>query len=45
MARLNPLLSRDDISDIMVNGAERYSSKSPAAFSAPESVSATISNC
>ena len=42
---LEPLLARDDIADIMVNGADRSSSKSAARSSAPASVSATTSNC
>ena len=41
---LEPLLARDDIADIMVNGSARSSSKSAARFSRPTSASATISS-
>lgn len=41
---LEPLLSRDDIADIMVNGADTSTSKSPARSSAPASASATTSS-
>jgi Flp pilus assembly CpaF family ATPase len=40
--RWNRFLARDDIADIMVNGAGRPSSKSPARCSSPTSVSATM---
>ena len=39
---LEPLLARDDIADIMVNGSRpRPTSKSPARSSSPTSASAT----
>jgi Flp pilus assembly CpaF family ATPase len=38
---LEPLLARDDISDIMVNGPDGCSSKSAARSSSPTSASAT----
>ena len=41
---LEPLLARDDIADIMVNGAGTVSSKSPARSRRPASASATTSS-
>ena len=38
---LEPLLARDDIADIMVNGATRPTSKSAARSSSPTCASAT----
>ena len=42
---LEPLLSRDDISDIMVNGAGTVFIEVAGRSSAPESASATTSSC